>query len=467
MKPRSIVERSVNRGSITRTRRYHRTYVMSRLHWKTSTPSPSSRRSSGWAKTARILSRFCQSTSPKSANASATSTRLTAEPSPGRFAPAPPEWSSVIACLEVGLFNRVASKHALGGRNLGRSGVGFRSLANGMCQALEDRLADVVGVAAVVQDHVEIHATLRADGVPEIGDQLAVERADLGCRHGSVPDEEWPAPKVHGTGRQCLVHRQHRLTVPPDPGAVAQGTVDRLAKTDAHILGRVVVIDVQVARAGDLQIDERVPGEQFQHVIKEPDARRDLRSALAIEVGHQADVGLPGLADDLREAMRLVQGSFPWVTRMADGKGQMAKGRWQRVKGKGQMAKGKGQMALVRILLHGRGRGSIQFGQDLEQPVDLAVGADADAETCRIARIAHQANENPALLELLESLPGGRASRRPDEVGLAVRYSIAQVAQGCRQPAAGGHDFGASQAQIILVLERGSARRQAEGVAVV
>src|SRR5271157_6174061 len=124
-------------------------------------------------------------------------------------------------------------------------------------------------------------------------------------------------------------------------------------------------------------------------------------------------------------------------------------------------------MALVRILLHGRGRGSIQFGQDLEQPVDLAVGADADAETCRIARIAHQANENPALLELLESLPGGRASGRPDEVGLAVRYSVAEVAQGCRQPTAGGQDLGASHAQMLLVLERGGARHQAEGVAVV
>src|SRR5208337_1406293 len=161
-------------------------------------------------------------------------------------------------------------------------------------------------------------------------------------------------------------------------------------------------------------------------------------------------------------------GSFKGVFLWSPG-WQVADGRWQMANG---IANGKWQMAkdqwhLVRIVLHERGRGSFQFGQDLEQPVDLAVGADADAETCRIARIAHQANQNPALLELLESLPGGRASRRPDEIGLAVRYSVAEVAQSCRQPAAGGQDLGASQTQIVLVLERGGARQQAEGVAVV
>src|SRR5208337_5518413 len=66
-------------------------------------------------------------------------------------------------------------------------------------------------------------------------------------------------------------------------------------------------------------------------MIQEADAGRDLRSALAIEVGHQADVGLPGLADDLGEAMRLVQGSFPLFTGMANG-------RWQMADGKGSMA---------------------------------------------------------------------------------------------------------------------------------
>src|SRR5271165_1061664 len=138
------------------------------------------------------------------------------------------------------------------------------------------------------------------------------------------------------------------------------------------------------------------------------------------------------------------------------------KGKWQKVKGKRQ-AKAKGrwqrQQATGR---REKGRGSMQLRQNLEQPVDLGVGADADAETCRIARIAHQADENPALLELLEGLPGGGAPCRPDEVGLAVRYSVTEVAQSCGQPAAGGQDQGASLAQIVLVLERGGARRQAE-----
>ena len=63
MKPRRIEDRSVNMGSMTRTRIDQRTKVMSKLTCVIRNARPSKRRSSRWPKTSRIVSRFCQRTS--------------------------------------------------------------------------------------------------------------------------------------------------------------------------------------------------------------------------------------------------------------------------------------------------------------------------------------------------------------------------------------------------------------------
>ena len=34
-----------------------------------------------------------------------------------------------------------------------------------------------------------------------------------------------------------------------------------------------MAVDVQVARAGDRQVHQRMPGEQLEHVVEEPDPR--------------------------------------------------------------------------------------------------------------------------------------------------------------------------------------------------
>src|SRR5208282_757166 len=63
MKPRRIEDRSVNLGSMTRTRIDQRTKVMSKLTCVIKKARPSKRRSGRWPKTSRIVSRFCQRTS--------------------------------------------------------------------------------------------------------------------------------------------------------------------------------------------------------------------------------------------------------------------------------------------------------------------------------------------------------------------------------------------------------------------
>ena len=62
----------------------------------------------------------------------------------------------------------------------------------------------------------------------------------------------------------------------------------------------MVRINVQVARASQLQVAHGVLGEGREHVIKEADARVDVRLALAIYVQTQGDAGFRGDAPDGR-----------------------------------------------------------------------------------------------------------------------------------------------------------------------
>src|SRR5262249_22783396 len=78
--------------------------------------------------------------------------------------------------------NRHASRsqRPLRGWHARAAGVELAGHAEASRQPLEDRLANMVAVAAVVQEHVQVHPRVGRHGLPEIGDELAVEVADLG-----------------------------------------------------------------------------------------------------------------------------------------------------------------------------------------------------------------------------------------------------------------------------------------------
>ena len=89
------------------------------------------------------------------------------------------------------------------------------------------------------------------------------------------------------------------MAVAADAGPVAQGLAHGLAQADAHVLDRVVLIDVQVAAGLDRQIEGRVLGQQREHVVEEAHAGGDLAPAAAVEVRVPGDFGFRRLALDV------------------------------------------------------------------------------------------------------------------------------------------------------------------------
>ena len=118
-------------------------------------------------------------------------------------------------------------------------------------------------------------------------------------REFDLPDEERPAGDVDRGARAGLVHDEVDGGVADDAAAVAQRLVDRLAERDADILGRVVLVDMEVALGAHGHVDQRMAGKLLQHVVEEADPGRDVVAPGPVEIDADADLRLGGVAGDL------------------------------------------------------------------------------------------------------------------------------------------------------------------------
>ena len=131
---------------------------------------------------------------------------------------------------------------------------------------------------------MEVHAGLRHQRAEELLDEAHVEGLDDLALVVDVVDHEGAPAEVEGDLAERLVHREEHEAVAPDAPAVAERLVDAGAQHDAEVLDRVVVVDVEVARRGDLEVDQRMARENLHHVVQEGNTRRDGMAARAVKV---------------------------------------------------------------------------------------------------------------------------------------------------------------------------------------
>ena len=96
------------------------------------------------------------------------------------------------------------------------------------------------------------------------------------------PGEPAAAEVDHRVGDR-LVERRPGVAEAADAGALAERAVERLPEHDGDVLDRVVLVHPQVARAVQVEVDQRVRRERGQHVVEHADAGRDRRAAGAVE----------------------------------------------------------------------------------------------------------------------------------------------------------------------------------------
>src|SRR5580658_10169269 len=123
-------------------------------------------------------------------------------------------------------------------------------------QGLEADLDDVVQDLAAVHDHVQVALRPAGERLEEHRCQLHVPRPDLrpgGQRH--FPDEVRAAREIERARGPRLVHRQRGRAVAKDARLVAERLGNALPDHQAQVLGRVVTVDLDVARGPHRQVD--------------------------------------------------------------------------------------------------------------------------------------------------------------------------------------------------------------------
>src|SRR5208283_4981248 len=89
-----------------------------------------------------------------------------------------------------------------------------------------------------------------------------------------------------------------------DPRTVAQRVAKRPSDHDSHVFDRVMVIYMQIATGGDLQIEESVARKALEHVIEERHAGFRLAATGAVELERNIYRSLARLAFDFGTAFR-------------------------------------------------------------------------------------------------------------------------------------------------------------------
>ena len=87
---------------------------------------------------------------------------------------------------------------------------------------------------------------------------------------------------------------------------------DRLAHYDTHVFHRVVRVHIQIARGVDLEINQSVPGNLGQHVLKKRQTSGQPRLARTIQIQGQLDTGFLSVALDPGNALAAHNGTCQW-----------------------------------------------------------------------------------------------------------------------------------------------------------
>src|SRR5262245_33766976 len=188
-------------------------------------------------------------------------------------------------------------RHLAGGFRVNRDGRAKRPR-----QTLEARLGDMMTVLAVKRLHMQRDARIHGKSMEPLAHEVGVELTDLVPGETNLEHQDRSSRYVDDHARQGLIHGHVHAGVTGNSLHVAKRLLHRLSERDADVLGRVVLVDMQVAVGFDLDADARMAGKQVEHMVEETDARRSVGYAGAIEVHAHLDVRFFRLALDRRLA---------------------------------------------------------------------------------------------------------------------------------------------------------------------
>mmetsp|Transcript_8064 Transcript_8064/g.15781 ORF Transcript_8064/g.15781 Transcript_8064/m.15781 type:complete len:478 (-) Transcript_8064:1421-2854(-) len=200
--------------------------------------------------------------------------------------------ASLLAC---GVLVR-SHEHSLCGGYVAELAILGHSHAQGTSQGLEGGLCAVVVVLAGQTLHVEGHAGVGGEALQRMLQHLGGHRSDHWAFESQGHVGRWAAGDINDRPGKRLIQGHQSRTESRDPLLIPQGVLEGGSNSKGHIFRGVVVVDVQIAFALDVEINPRVLRQCSEHVVVESNAGLNVRLSRTVEIHGDRDRRLLGLA---------------------------------------------------------------------------------------------------------------------------------------------------------------------------
>ena len=306
----------------------------------------------------------------------------------GHRAPGCATWAHFwpVPLEDADVVSRLSREGALGRGHAGGARLDLHRLAQRPRERLEAISTMWCRISPRVEHDVQVALRAARERLEEHRRELDVPGPDLGPagqRH--LPDEERPPREIERAGDARLVHRQRRPPVADDARLVAERLGDALPEDEPQVLGRVVAVDLHVARGPHGQVDQAVAGDLLDHVRQEGQRRVDRRAPGPVEIRASPRCSSPSSCATARPTV-------PWAKRVSRGGREQANDRGRRIR------------SWCIVVLDGRRRRArLPMRRPRPEPPERGrpPGERASARPLR-----------PAIRRRRDALPGGRAGGR-------------------------------------------------------
>ena len=181
-------------------------------------------------------------------------------------------------------------QHSLCTWNTLLSGINFDCHPYRPSGGFEKGLRNVVPIRTVVQRQMECTFCSVDKTLPKFMNEFRVELPDLRRLKFNIIDETGTSRKIDGGCCQCFIHRQGKMSEPPQTGFVAESLGKCLTENNTGVFDGVMSIHMQIAASMERHVDQGMGGKKCEHVVEEAQTGGNLRRAGAIEVECQRDL---------------------------------------------------------------------------------------------------------------------------------------------------------------------------------
>ena len=156
----------------------------------------------------------------------------------------------------------------------------------------------MVARASIQHLRMDIAAHTLRKSFEKIVDQLALEIAHAIHVQGEVHHCVRASAQIYGCDGERLIHRHDEIAGAIDPAPCAERLRNGFTQSNAEVFDGVMLIDIEITRGADLEIERAVTRHQLEHVVEEADAGTNVVSPFSFDPEPDPDLGLTRLSVD-------------------------------------------------------------------------------------------------------------------------------------------------------------------------